>query len=127
MKTGYSPGQLTFGRDMILVIKYMVDQELILQQKQTEINKDNIRENRHRVDHNYKVGDNFMINKYTAYKYQTPYTGPFVITQFFTNRKVMLKNGATQITYNIRRIKIYKSDTKVEDSSLKNISDDVNI
>ena len=52
---------------------------------------------------------------------------PFVIPQCFTNGTVKLKNGATQIMYNIRRIKPYKHDTKVGDSSSKNMYDDVNI
>ena len=50
-----------------------------------------------------------------------------MITQCFTNGRVKLQNGATQITYNIRCIKPYKSDTKVEDSDSKNVFDDVNI
>ena len=37
----YSLGQLIFGRDMILPIKYRVDWELISQYKQTFINIDN--------------------------------------------------------------------------------------
>ena len=41
----YSPGQLVFGRDTIIPIKHKVDWELIRQQKQTQINKYNIREN----------------------------------------------------------------------------------
>ena len=68
-KKGYSPGQLIFGRDMIILIKRTVDWGLIHQRKQTQINKDNIRKNRHRVDHHYKVGDNVMLTKHTAYKY----------------------------------------------------------
>ena len=31
-----------------------------------QINKDNIRENIHRVDHEYKVGDNVMLTKRAA-------------------------------------------------------------
>ena len=54
---GYSLGQLSFGRDMILLTKNKVDWELIRQRKQTQINKDNISENIKRVDHNYEVGD----------------------------------------------------------------------
>ena len=56
-----------------------------------------------------------------------PYKGPFVITQCFTNVPVKSQNGATQITYNIRRIKLYKPDTKVGDSGSKNMSDNINI
>ena len=63
---GYSPGKLVFGRDMILRIKHKVDWELICQRYQAQINKDNIRKNRHRVDYDYKVGDNIMLNNHTA-------------------------------------------------------------
>ena len=42
-----------------------------------------------------------MINYSAAYKYETPYKGPFVITQYFTNGTVMLQYGAIHITYNI--------------------------
>ena len=42
-----------------------------------------------------------------------------MITQCFTNGKVNLKCGPKKIRYNIRRIKLFKSDTKVEDISSK--------
>ena len=74
---GYSPGQLIFGRDMIPPIKHRVGWELIRQQKQIQINRDNARENKHRVDYNYKVGDKFMLTKHNAYKYEMPYKGLF--------------------------------------------------
>ena len=37
-----------------------------------------------------KVGDNVMLTNHTEYKYETPYRGPFVITQCFTNGMVNL-------------------------------------
>ena len=64
----YSLGQLIFGRDMILLIKNTVDWELIRHQKQTQVNKYNIHKNRNIVYHNYKVRDNVMLTKQTAYK-----------------------------------------------------------
>ena len=33
------------------------------------MNKDNIRENRHKVDYDHKVGNNVILAKHTAYKY----------------------------------------------------------
>ena len=54
-----------------------------------------------------------MLTKHTEYKYGSPYKGPVVITQCFTNVTVNLKCGAIQIEYNIRCIKPYKLDTKV--------------
>ena len=50
-----------------------------------------------------------------------------MITQCYNNGTVKLQRGATQITYNMHHIKPYKSDTKVENSSSKNISEDVNV
>ena len=51
----YSPGKLIFGRDMVPPIKQRVDWELICQIKQTQINRDKARKNKHRVDYDYKV------------------------------------------------------------------------
>ena len=121
----YSPGQLIFGRDTILPIKHRVDWELIRQKKQTKINRDNTRENKHRVDYDYKVRDNVMLTNHTAYKYETPYNALFVMTQCFNNGTVMLQYYAKQSRHNIRRIKPYKLDTKVGDLISKNMSDDV--
>ena len=58
----YSPVQLVFGRGMILPIKHKVDRELTRHQKQTQINKYNIRKNRKWFEHDYKVGDKVMLN-----------------------------------------------------------------
>ena len=68
-----------------------------------------------------------MLTNHTAYKYETPYKGPFVITQYFTNITVNLQYGPTKIRYNICRTKPYKLDNKVEYSDSKNMSDDVSI
>ena len=57
----YSPGKLVPGCDIILPIKHNVYWELIYQQNHKQINKDNIRENIIRVDHNYKVGDKVIL------------------------------------------------------------------
>ena len=68
-----------------------------------------------------------MINKHAVYKHKTPYKGPFVITQCWTNGTVTLQYGAIKIRYNIRHINLYKSDTNVEDINPENMCDDVNI
>ena len=68
-----------------------------------------------------------MLTNHTEYKYDTPYNGPLMITHCFTNITLNLQYGATQIMYNIRRIKPYKLDNKVEDSNSIYISDGVNI
>ena len=59
--------------------------DLIRQQRQAQINRDNSREDRYRVDYDHKVSDNVMLTKHTAYGYETPYMGPFVIKRCFIN------------------------------------------
>ena len=62
MLKGYSPGQLVFGRDIIILIKHMIYWELIHHKDQAQINKDNIHENSKRVYHDYTVRDKVMLN-----------------------------------------------------------------
>ena len=124
---GYSMGLLIFGRNIILLIENTLDWELIRQINQTKVNKDNIRENRYRIDHGNKVRYNVMMTKHTSYIYVTLYNGPFMITQCFTNGMVILQCVTTRNRYNIHHIKLYKSDTKVEYISSKNMSDNVSI
>ena len=50
-----------------------------------------------------------------------------MITQCLTNGTLNLKYGAIEISYNIRHIKQYKSDTKVEYFNSINLDDAVNI
>ena len=90
---GYIPVQLVFGRDIILLIKYEVDWGLLSQKNQAQINKDSIHKNRHRIEYNYRVGDYVILTNHTAYKYETPYKGPFLITHFLTNSTVNLQCG----------------------------------
>ena len=116
---GYCLGKFVFGRDMILPIEHTVDWELTCQRNQTQINKYNIHENRNQVDQDYNVGDKAMLNNHAAYKYETSYKGPFVITWFLTNGTVNMQYGQTEIRHNIRRINPYKSDTKVGDINPK--------
>ena len=76
-----------------------------------QINKYNIRKNIKIVDHYDKVGDKVVITNNAAYKYGTPYNGPSLIAQCWTNGMVTLQYGPKQIRYNIRRIKPYTYDT----------------
>ena len=55
-----------------------------------------------------------MLTNIAAYKYETPYNGPFVITQCWTNGTVALQCGLIKIRYHILSIKPYSYDIKVE-------------
>jgi hypothetical protein len=54
-----TPGQLVFGRDMVLPIKFMADWGAIEQQRQKDMGRYNRRENASRISHDYKVGDKY--------------------------------------------------------------------
>jgi hypothetical protein len=61
-----TPGQLVFGRDMVLTIKFMADWGAIEQQRQKEMGRNNRRENASRIIHDYKVGDKLVLLKNQA-------------------------------------------------------------
>ena len=51
------PGQLIFGRDMILNMQHLAESTVIKARKQQLIHKNNIIENSKHIPHQYKVGD----------------------------------------------------------------------
>jgi len=104
-----SPGQLVFGRDMILNIKHVANWEFIRKRKQDLIEKNNIRENATRIPYVYKKGDKVLLKRGTENKYETPYLGPFDILKVNDNGTVRLQMGAIIDTVNIRRITPYYS------------------
>ena len=102
------PGQLVFGRDMILNMQYLADLTAIKAHKQQLICKNIIIENSKHIPHQYKVGDMVMLENHHANKHEQPYKGPYLVTQVNTNGTVHLKIGAVMDTVNIRCIHPYK-------------------
>ena len=103
------PGQLVFGRDMILPIKFEADWALIEQQKQNSINNSNLQENKSRVPHEYKVGDKVLLQKPGLLrKMTTPYSGPYEVSHVFTNGTLSIIKGAVIQRVNIRRVVPYR-------------------
>ena len=58
---------------------------------------------------------------------ETPYKGPFAINLCWTNGTVTLQCGPIKIRRNIRRMKPYKSGTKVVYMNTENMCDNFNI
>ena len=97
---------------MILPINHVADWRYIRQHNQTQINKDVIRENTTRIDHDYKVEDKVITTNRSAYKYKTLFKGLYEIVQMCTNGAITLRTGAATMIINIRNINPYK-DTDV--------------
>jgi hypothetical protein len=105
-----TPGQLVFGSDMLLAIQYKADWAVIALRKQNQIQKDNVRENKTRLQHEYKIGDQVTLTwPGILPKMSLPRQGPFEITRIHTNGTVHIKRGALEQRVNIRRITPYYS------------------
>jgi transposase InsO family protein len=102
-----TPGQLVFGRDMILNIQHEANWEYIRSRKQNIIHKNNKAENAKRVAHTYAVGDKVLLKRGTENKYETPYKGPYTILKVNDNGTVRMKVKNVEDTYNIRRLTPY--------------------
>ena len=105
-----TPGQLVFGRDMILPIQFKTDWARIANQKQRSINDSNKRENAKRIAHKYKVHDKVLLEKPGKVpKMSRPRIGPYVVTKVFTNGTLNIRKGAVTQRVNIRRVTPYHS------------------
>jgi hypothetical protein len=104
-----TPGQLVFGRDMILNIKHIANWKAIKERKQQIIQKNNKRENSKRIFHEYKVGDEVLLERNNPNKLEQPYEGPYKVVQVNTNGTVRLQMGPVLDTVNIRRLQPFKA------------------
>jgi hypothetical protein len=60
------PGQLVFGRDMVLNVQHLTDWTVIKACKQQIICKNNQNENLKQIPHHYKIGDLVMLENNRA-------------------------------------------------------------
>ena len=104
-----TPGQLVFGRDMLLPIQIKTDWARIRQRKQDVINVNNRKENAKRIEHEYRVGEKVLLEKPGLIsKLSAPRTGPYRITHTYTNGTVRIQRGIVNERVNIRRLTPYK-------------------
>ena len=100
-----TPGQLVFGRDMVLPIQFKADWAEIIQRKRKQIETDNARENSKRIGHTYKTGDKVLLSKPGIIpKLSTPREGPYKIIRVYTNGTVRIQRGPVASRVNIRRL-----------------------
>ena len=109
---GSSPGAAIFGRDMLFDIPYLADWKAIGQRRQVAVDRDNVRENKRRIEYDYTVGQQVLVRKDgTLRKAEKRYLGPYVITQVHTNGTVRIQRGTMSERLNIRRIAPYFEQT----------------
>ena len=103
-----TPGQLVFGRDMLLPVQFKANWGAIALRRKERILRDNIRENKTRLPHQYTVGEQVLITKPGKIpKMSLPREGPYTIVRIYTNGTVRVQRGPIESTINIRRITPY--------------------
>jgi len=106
--THATPGQLVFQRDMILPIQFKADWALIHSQRQQETERNNTRENRTRIPHEYKVGEKILLNiSGRKRKHGPKRKGPYLIEKVYDNGTLRIRRGHISDRVNIRRVLPY--------------------
>lgn len=110
--TGYAPGALSFGRDMIYNEPISFDFDSINQRRQRRIDRDNKRSNSKRYSYDYKVGGQVMKRIFDPEKLQHVWDGPHDILQVHVNGNLTIRlSDHLHERLNIRRVKPYKQPT----------------
>ncbi len=101
-----SPGEAIFGRDMLFNVPFLADWKQIGEFRQCQTDRDNERENKTRVDFDYKVGDTVLICKDgTLRKTESRWIKePWTITTVHTNGTIRIQCGTKSERNNIRRV-----------------------
>ena len=100
-----SPGAAVFGRDMLFGIPYLANWKGIGQRRQELVDRNNVRENKNRVDFDYRTGQKVLLWKEGILrKAETRYKVPYVITEVHTNDTIMIQKGSLSERLNIRRV-----------------------
>ena len=73
--------KLLFCQNAILNINHVADWKHIWQRKKLQINHNNKRENMHRNNQQYKVGDKILVKREKKFNPELEFMGPFPITQ----------------------------------------------
>ena len=100
-----TPGEVVFGRDMLLDIPVMVDLVRIRDGRQLKIHENLRRQNSKRLEYHYVVGSEVLLKIPNPNKLEPKTQGPYTITQVFTNGTVEIqRNPQVSERLNIRRL-----------------------
>ncbi|KAG3098782.1 hypothetical protein PI124_g16097 [Phytophthora idaei] len=115
--TALSPSQAAFGRDVLFDYPSNVDWWQQQQRKQLQLERANQRENANRDEHEYQPEDWVMVarNDPRSPKLQTKFGGPYQVFAVRENGVLMINTGKYVEGIHMRRVKPFKTSTKVED------------
>jgi hypothetical protein len=105
-----TPGQLVYGRDMLLPIQFKANWGAIALRRKERIERDHIKENKTRIPYQYTVGQQVLLTKPGKIpKMSLPRLGPYTIVRVHTNGTVRIQRGPVEHRVNIRRLTPYKA------------------
>ena len=107
-----SPGAAIFGRDMLFDIPYIADWKKIGDYRQRQADLNNLRENKKRIDYDYKVGDKILVRKDGILRKAESrwHNEPWTIVSVHTNGTIRVQRGNKSERLNIRRVKPFFED-----------------
>jgi hypothetical protein len=107
-----SPGAALFGRDMLFDIPFIADWKKIGEHRQRLTDLNNARENKGRIDYDYKVGQKVLLRKEGILRNAESrwHKKPWLITSVHTNGTITVQRGNEIERINIRRLKPFEED-----------------
>ncbi len=107
-----SPGAGIFGRDMLFDIPFIADWQKVGEHKQRLTDLNNTRENKSRIDYDYKVGQKVLLRKEGILRNAESrwHKKPWLITSVHTNGEITVQCGNKMERINIRRAKLFEED-----------------
>ncbi len=102
-----SPGAAIFGQDMLFGIPFIADWQKIGEHRQQLTDLNNTRENKGRIDYDYKVGQKVLLRKegILCKSESIWHRKPWLITSFHTNGTITVQCGNKLERMNIWRVK----------------------
>jgi hypothetical protein len=99
-----SPGAAIFGRDMLFDIPFIAEWQKIGEHRQHLTDLNNARENKGRIDYDYKVGQKVLLRKEGILRNAESrwHKKPWLITSVHTNETIMVQRGNKINRMNIR-------------------------
>jgi hypothetical protein len=102
-----SPGAAIFGQDMLFDILFIADWQKIEEHRQQLTDLNNTRENKGRIDYDYKVGQKVLVRKEGILRKSESiwHRKPWLITSVHTNGTITVQCGNKLEWMNIQRVK----------------------
>jgi hypothetical protein len=107
-----TPGAAIFGQDMLFDIPFIADWQKIGEYRQRLTDLNNARENKGRIDYDYKVGQKVLLRKDGILRNAELrwHKKPWLITTIHTNGTITVQRGNKKERMNIRRVELFMED-----------------